>query len=100
MRRWLRRHRSPLTEDHAKLNFPFLFGTSGFPPIRDVDRLKSRCLGDRAPITLATLWGVSTSPKKEGEIQFCVVLRIYPDFKGPNSAEESVVMQKNDIEKL
>ena len=42
--------------------------------LRDVDRLKSRCLGDRAPITLATLWGVSTSPKKEREIQFCVVL--------------------------
>ena len=26
--------------------------------------------------------------------------RIYPDFKGPNSAEESVAMQKNDIEKI
>ena len=25
---------------------------------------------------------------------------IYPDFKGPNSAEESVAMQKNDIEKI
>ena len=30
------------------------------------------CLGDRAPITLATLWGVSTSPKKEWEIQLSI----------------------------
>jgi len=33
-----------------------------------MDRLKSRCLGDRAPITLATLLGVSTSPKKDDEL--------------------------------
>ena len=54
-------------EDGAKRYFSFLLGTSDFLPIRllgvlgafggsrGIDRLKSRYLGDRAPITLATL---------------------------------------------
>ena len=46
-----------------------LWGSSG------IDHLKSRYSGDRAPITLATLWGVATSPKKEVEISFYSVLR-------------------------
>ena len=48
------------------MDFPFFFGTSGFPShkvaevlaslgpfagLRDIDRLKSCCLGGRAPIT-------------------------------------------------
>ena len=40
-----------------------------------MDRLRSRYSGDRAPITLGTLWGVAASPKKEVEISFCSVLR-------------------------
>ena len=57
------------TEDCAKIDFPFLFRISGFPPmvahkvavLRGLwrvlwamgrDRLESRCLGDRAPVTL------------------------------------------------
>jgi hypothetical protein len=42
-----------------------------------MDRLKSRYSGDRAPITLGTLWEVATSPKKEVEISFCSVLRTW-----------------------
>jgi hypothetical protein len=73
----------------SRKRFP-LFGTSGFLLIRllwfwtslgtfggfrGIDRLKSHYSGDRAPITLATLYRVATSPKKEVEISFCSVLR-------------------------
>ena len=54
----------------------FWASLGGLWRVEGIDRLKSRYSGDRAPITLATLWGVTAGPKKEVEISFCSVLRM------------------------
>ena len=59
---------------NKKKNFRPLQG-GAFGKSRGINRLKFYYLGNRAPITLVTLQGVTTSLKKKIKISFYSVLR-------------------------